>query len=605
MKVNYYTITLLCLLFSACLPAQSLVPLQEKMENLLKQQKLAGAVWTTVQQDSITTHSAGIKNLKTRELLQQTDKVHVGSITKTVLALGILRLTTQGKIKLNQPVKSLLPGLPLQNPWETTDPVTVRHLLDHTSGLSDLRVWHFFSSTATPLTPLSAFYTPNPNVLKVKARPGSFFAYSNMGYTILGMIIEQVTGQSYETYLDEQLLKPIGLHNSTFQFLSQKGQYKTADLAMGHFDDGSLAPALPIYLRPAGQFTTTARDMGILLQFLLNKGELADGSFIDSTYFDHYGKPVYTIACKNGLPNGYALGAMRRDRHGVVGITHSGNIIGYKAMLYLFPGEKKGFFIAHNMDSETADYEAFNETLIDYLDITRQNAFSYRLCSTDTLKKWEGFYIPAITKIEPFRLMDLVSGVVKVRMTSNGMVMAPFQKSELQLSHTGNRLFQAGGKIDPSVLLYENEQQLYLTTGTSTLQKVSRWKVFLITVSCLLGLGGLFLVLFSGLYQVIKFKSKFFLRPVAWCFTGYIVLIMSCIVIASNNIIYIGNKNVGSVLLYWSTILFPLLTLLSFLAYIKKGKNSIKSTGYWAVVCVLQFLFVLYFYGLVPYATWK
>ena len=502
------------------------------MEDLLRRQKLAGAVWTTVQRDSIITQSAGIKNLETGERLQQTDKVHVGSITKTVLALGILRLATHDKVKLDQPVKDLLPALPLLNPWESTDPVTVRHLLDHTSGLSDLRIWHFFSSTATPHTPLSAFYTSNPDVLKVRARPGSFFAYSNMGYTLLGMIIEQITGQPYETYLDEQLLKPVGMYNSTFRYLSQEGRNKTADLAMGHFDDGSLAPAIPIYLRPAGQFTTTARDMGILLQFLLNKGRLVGVPFIDSTYFDNYGKPAYTIACKNGLPNGYALGAMRRDRYGVVGLTHSGNIIGYKAMLYLFPGEKKGFFIAHNMDSETADYEIFNETLIGYLDINRQNAFSYRLCSTDTLKKWEGFYIPAITKIEPFQLMDMVSGVTKVRMTDNGMVMAPFQKTEVQLSHTGNRLFQAGGKIDPSVLLYENEQQLYLTTGTSTLQKVSRWKIFLLSLSCLLGLGGLFLVLFSGLYQALKFKSKFFSRPVAWCFTGYVILIISCITIA-------------------------------------------------------------------------
>src|SRR5690606_8788597 len=125
------------------------------------------------------------------------------------------------------------------------------------------------------------------------------------------------------------------------------GSNKTNNLVMGHFDDGKIAPALPIYLRPAGQFTTTALDMGVLIKFILNKGKVNSKSLIDSAYFEDYGRPYYTIAFQNGLKNGYAYGLMLRDRHGVIGLAHSGNIIGYRAMLYIFPNEKKGFFISH------------------------------------------------------------------------------------------------------------------------------------------------------------------------------------------------------------------------------------------------------------------
>ena len=66
-------------------------------------------------------------------------KFHVGSVTKAVLATGILRLATEGTIDLDQPLSGYLPRLRLDNPWRSHAPVTIRHLLDHTSGMEDAR----------------------------------------------------------------------------------------------------------------------------------------------------------------------------------------------------------------------------------------------------------------------------------------------------------------------------------------------------------------------------------------------------------------------------------------------------------------------------------
>jgi CubicO group peptidase (beta-lactamase class C family) len=341
------------------------------IENLLQKERISGAVWTIVNDDSIGVFSAGFKNLVTKEKLKDNDNVHVGSITKTILALGVLMLETQGKLNLDDPIKKYLPDLPIQNNWEATNPITVRHLLDHTSGLSDLRLWHFFSSSSKPNTPLSEFYTINTEVLRVQEKPGNMFSNSNIGYALLGMLIENIVNQPYEQYLDENLIKPMGMNNSTFQFVSQVGDLKSESLAMGHFDDGTTAPALPIYLRPAAQFTTTASDMGLLIKFFLNQGKANNLQIIDSVYFEQLGRPTYTKAAKRGLNVGYALGISLRDRYGVLGYAHSGNIVGYRAMLYVFPNEKKGFFISHNMDSEKADYEAFNKVLIENLNVQK------------------------------------------------------------------------------------------------------------------------------------------------------------------------------------------------------------------------------------------
>lgn len=262
--------------------------LQNKIADLLNEQKLSGAVWATVSDNgAIAFDSYGYKNGITKEPLTPTDKVHVGSVCKTILAAGFLRMATVGLLNLDDPVKKYLPNLPLEYHDYTHTPITIRHLLDHTSGLTDARLWHVFSTTATPDTPLEAAYLNSPHLLKVQAKPGSMYSYSNVGYTILGMIIEKITNKRYEEYLDENLLKPLGMLNSSFEFISQT---KDRKLAYGHFEKGVPVAAMPMYLRPAGQFTTTAEDVGIFLKFMMSDGTIDGQPFIESTYLNTVGK---------------------------------------------------------------------------------------------------------------------------------------------------------------------------------------------------------------------------------------------------------------------------------------------------------------------------
>lgn len=599
--------SIIILYFIVCISFIAKGQTNASIESLLQSEKITGAVWTTVQNDSIATFGAGIKCLDTGEKIKSTDKVHVGSITKTILALGILKLATENKIKIDEQVKTYLPNLPIQNDWEATNPVTIRHLLDHTSGLSDLRLWHFFSTTADPDTPLSEFYARNLGVLKAKEKPGQLFSYSNMGYTILGMIIEKVTNQRYEKYLDEHLLKPLEMHNSTFQFTSQEGSNKTNNLVMGHFDDGKIAPALPIYLRPAGQFTTTALDMGVLIKFILNKGKVNSKSLIDSAYFEDYGRPYYTIAFQNGLKNGYAYGLMLRDRHGVIGLAHSGNIIGYRAMLYIFPNEKKGFFISHNMDSESANYELFNQVLIDNLRISKNKKEVTNAEDTKGMSEYEGYYVPKFTKVEPLKLFDIMGSFSKIELKEKGLTVSPFQKQVIYLTYKGNGIFQSADKLSPSHYLYSNEQDKYLTTGISTLKKVSGWQISFSLLSSILGLFGLLAILVSGIYQTGKHRLNVVERPIFPVFTGVFIFVLSIVFIVTKNIIQIGNQNSGGVLLYCSSILLPVFTLISLILFIIKNKMQtlLRTINFWATILVFQLMLLLTVYGLISFATWK
>lgn len=593
------------ILFSVFCSLFALGQTKKNIQYLLEKENLSGAVWTIVRNDSVEIDATGFKNIDTKKRLTSKDKVHIGSITKTILALGALKLATENKINLDDPIKKHIIDLPIKNPWEETNPVTIRHLLDHTSGLSDLRLWHFFSTSSEPDTPLSEFYLKNPKVLQIYQKPGESFSYSNMGYTIIGMLIEKITNQSYENYLDNNLLKQIGMLNSTFHFKSQEGLYKDNDLAMGHFENSLVAKALPIYLRPAAQFTTTANDMGILIRFILNKGKVLDQQIITKSFFEEYGKPKYTIAFNKGLDNGYALGISLRDRYNVIGLAHSGNIIGYRAMLYIFPEEKKGFFISHNTDSETANYESFNEVLIKSLRIPEKDKKNINSFGTEKLKEWEGYYVPKITKVQPFNLFDIIGSYSKLEIKDKSMVVTPFQRKSINLEHIGSGLFQSIDRIKPSHLLYENKNRKFLTTGFYTLEKINGFKILTLTAAFILGLISLIIILVIGFKKTLILKLKIIEQAIFPIFTGILLLIIAIILVASKNIIYIGDLNLGTSLLYISSLLLPFGSLISIIIFIKSDKTFLKRLEFWTSLILLSFSILLITYDFIPFSTWN
>ena len=581
--------------------------LKQSIRDELNKQKLTGAVWATVSPDGeIHTNCAGFKNFETKTQLKKTDKVQVGSITKTVLAAGILRLATEGKLKLDYPVSDYIPNVPIDNPWQEKCPVTVRHLLDHTSGLGDIRLWHFFSTSSTPDTELAAFYKQNPSVLTIQAKPGTMFSYSNMGYTLLGMIIKAITKQRYEIYLDENLLKPLGMHNSTFTFVTQTGGGADTSLAMGHLDKGQPYAAYPIYNRPAAQFTTTAYDMGLFLRFMISDGTLNGKPFIAKTFLSQLGLAHQTDASNNGLPLGYGLGASYRDRHGVLGLAHGGNIVGYRAMLYMFPQEQKAFFISHNIDSETADYEVFNKLLIDCLDIPAQSPPTKKESTLD-VAAWDGYYVPVITKVAPFGLVDYVSSFTRVKVTREGVEFLPLQKAPVALHYLGNHTFIADGKATPSHSFYKDEDgRLLITTGLSTLRKTHGLYILLSGISITAGMLGLIFLLFSGIYKLIKLKHRSWKHPLVWHFLPALIMLSALPFLFGQDFVALGDKTAGSMLLAVGTALLPVLTAVSVYRYLRINLSGwLSKVDLIALVLVLQFTIVLALNELIPLVLWK
>ncbi len=584
--------------------AQKNEDLKGIFNNLVVDQKLAGATWSIVTETGeILTDAVGHKNLKTKELLNANDKVQVGSVCKTILAAGFLRIATLELINLDDPISKYLPNLPIENEFYKNNPVTIKHLLDHTSGLTDAKLWHIFSTTATPNTPLEAVYLRNPKILKVHAKPGSMYSYSNLGYNILGIVLEKITHKKYEDYLDEILLKPLGMANSSFRFISQKTDKK---LSFGHYDNKQPIEAMPMYLRPAGQFNTTAEDIGKFLRFMMSDGTINGKSFIKKEYLNAVGQPKLTDAFKKGVPFGDALGAYSRDRYGVVGNAKNGNTLGFSAMIYMFPEHKKAFFIAYNMDSETAKYDLFNEVLVKHLGLAKNNFISTKKEIEKEIKNWNGYFIPVITKVEPFALLDKVFSHTKVETTKTGAIIFPFQGKVKSLVYQGSGLFTMKDRTKISHAFYKNDNgEMFITDGVSTVKKISGFKILSIAISLFLGLFSMLSLFILDCIYLFKYNLDFKKYPQFWLFLAILSLVISIILIINQPFMKMGDLTFGNLLLTISTLLVPLFSVVSLALMIKKQKLYLRTFSFWATLFIIQFCVLLMTNNLMPIFMWK
>jgi D-alanyl-D-alanine carboxypeptidase len=176
-----------------------------------------GAVALVQSNGHIQTFAAGLADVSTKTPMQAGLRFRVGSISKTVVATLILKLYSQGRLKLSDTVAHWLPGL-----LATGQRVTILELLDQRSGLPDyLAAPQLNAQLLAGKTPLGRVWTPSQLLSLIKAEPltatpGTHFEYSNTNYLLLGSIVERVTHVSLQSYAEHELFAPLKMRATSF-----------------------------------------------------------------------------------------------------------------------------------------------------------------------------------------------------------------------------------------------------------------------------------------------------------------------------------------------------------------------------------------------------
>jgi CubicO group peptidase (beta-lactamase class C family) len=275
--------------------------------------------------DTLLLRSYGRADLEWEVPLPEDAVFEIGSVTKQVTAVAILRLRDEGKLDLDADLTRYLPDYPTRG-----HRVPVRRLLDHTSGIRSYTEMASFGEISTrrlPRDSLVARFAAEP----FDFTPGSAAIYNNSAYFLLGLIVERLSGESYEEYVERRLFEPLGMRRSGYCSNTRvvpgraRGYERTAEgMARASYMDHTWPYA-------AGSLCSTTGDLVTWLR-ALHGGRLLSAA--------SYRELITPGRLEDGTPLRYAMGLARTpDPRGRAAIHHGGGIPGFLSDTRYYPDE--------------------------------------------------------------------------------------------------------------------------------------------------------------------------------------------------------------------------------------------------------------------------
>ncbi|MDR1197449.1 MAG: beta-lactamase family protein [Prevotellaceae bacterium] len=358
-KTVLIIIALTCLQFMAC---------NSKVEKLSKQADTAinqvldsyncvGLAVAVVSENKIAySNEFGLKNIETREKISKDDLFRIASISKTFTSAAIMQLCEQGKFNLNDDIGDAL-GYSVRNPNFPNVKITYGMLLSHTSSLSDAE-GYFDYDILKPET------NPNYENAYWNYAPGEKYNYCNLGFNLLGALVEIHSGLRFDVYIRQNLLIPLGitdagfnidsLENSKFVkiytrqdsvWIESADAYKSRSAEMENYTLGKNT----VLFSPTGGMKISAVNLAKWMLCRMNYGSLNNVKIID----EETSKLMFTPVEPTNGTSSYGLGIMV-SKDLIEGDTltgHTGSAYGLTSAMFFNPAEKFGVVMITNGSS--------------------------------------------------------------------------------------------------------------------------------------------------------------------------------------------------------------------------------------------------------------
>jgi len=410
----------------------------------------------------------------------------VGSVSKTFVAMALVQLYEEGRLDLDAPVASLLPELRIDNPWEASEPVRVRHLLEHTAGFDDMHFNEIYVLDNAPDRPLEEVLLRNPATRRVRWRPGTRMAYSNPGYAVAGRVIEAVAKMPFDQFILEHILAPLDMKTSTFS-----GDTEAPALAQGYESrTGPPVRRRRICLRPAGALHTSPRELAHFVEMLLNWGERGSGYVVDPEYLSNMEWPRTTAASKAGVRAGYGLGIYSTIDlpHHVLG--HQGGIDGFLSAYGYSPSRDVGFVVLLNGTYTPDVLTRLSSLALRYLkrDVEPTPAESMTV-PVESLRRFEGYYHDANPRNAILEAIEFPTSGRVVRVHEGQLEMTPVFGDATPLVPVNDALFRRDSELTASLAFTEVGGTSVLAGADIYAEQRARWPIDLLRVTLGLALA--------------------------------------------------------------------------------------------------------------------
>jgi CubicO group peptidase (beta-lactamase class C family) len=306
----------------------------------------------------VARHETGYGDRAMGQRVDSNTIFHWASITKTLTAIAVMQLVERGRLSLDARVTDFIPELRrIHSAWGTTDSITVAMLLSHSSGLQDAtwpwkqgKPWEPFEPTTWEQLVAMMPYQ------EVAFKPGSRFSYSNPGFIYLARIVEQLTGDPWEAYVQKNIFAPLGLTRSYFNTTPyhlarfRSNNYTvTKDSSTGRVrlvtNGREFNPGITI---PNGGWNAPVGDLARYAAFLTGAANL-EVPVLPHRTLERMWQPRYLMDSLSQAWMGLSFFSMVEDGVRIVG--HTGYQAGFRSFIYWNPATKAAVIAAFNTDN--------------------------------------------------------------------------------------------------------------------------------------------------------------------------------------------------------------------------------------------------------------
>jgi CubicO group peptidase (beta-lactamase class C family) len=567
-------------------PAQSLDELWLQLEKILKDTKTPGVSIAIVHRDGPEwVGGLGKSDVAgNREVTPET-LFRIGSTSKAFASLSILMLANQGKLSLDDPVHKLAPEVWFENRWESTDPVRVVHLLEHTTGWDDMHLREYAKDTPPAMGLREALDYDHHSRIS-RWRPGTRMAYCNSGPAVAAYIVEKLTGQRFEDFVEQTFFRPIGMETATY-FPPSPGTATT----LYHDDGVTPYPYWNILYRPAGSINASAKDMAAYVQFYLNRGAVNGVQVVPAANIDRMENPASTWAAKEGMKIGYGLSNYWSIQDGYVYHGHDGGVAGGLTEMAYMPDYGVGYFFSINSGNGDA-FRRMGKTVRAYItrSLPKPPLPPVALLPANAAE-YAGWYEPDSPRVEFAHFLERLTGLSHIRV----------EKDKLLLSSLGgwNRPFlpvagaqfrrvpkeEAPEPVSTLALLAPKDDGRYIELGFGTMKRIPAWIAvaeILLAAWFVLAVVSIFVYapfwVLGGLSRKRRRPAE---RPVRlWPLLAALSLV-ACVVIlgvAGDDLIArMGNLTAWSAALFLSTVAYAVASVAAAITMWRAPKQEVRS----------------------------
>lgn len=334
--------------------------------DVLKKYAIVGSSFVFVRDNKVIDRQVyGMAHIAENRKVDEDTIFHWASITKTLTGIAIMQLRDRGKITLDEPILKYVPELrKVHNPFGSNDEITIAHLLSHSAGFRAAtwpwggdKPWH----PAEP--PNWANLVAMMPYTEVQFKPGSKYSYSNPGIVFLGRVIEVVSGEDFEVYMDKNVLRPLGMHNTYYDktppHLLKHRSHSYRYSRDGKFSEGRFDMDTGITVSNGGLNSPLA-DMTKYLNFLIGdpKKQAEYDVVLKRSSLEEMFQPVIDVLDepKNGRDRKDFMGRafFIEDNYGQRFIGHSGTQNAFKTHIFYNPATRSGYLVAFNTYNNAA-----------------------------------------------------------------------------------------------------------------------------------------------------------------------------------------------------------------------------------------------------------